>query len=86
MFVLIGKRISLVFEFPSDGASVRYFGVDATREFLISLNRKNQFWLVTDHPPIEERLKRVEEYGRKVGKSVIDFNDLEKKIPQIFVF
>ena len=85
-FNLLTKRIDLIFEFPSDQASVNYFGVEATREYLATLISRRQFWLVADHPQIEERLKRIEEHGKLMEKPEIDFDELERDIPQVFKF
>jgi hypothetical protein len=80
MFV-VSRRISYVLEFISDEASVRYFGVEATREYLGSLKDVDNGGFFPSHPPNEERLKKVEMVGRSYEKPLIDFDDLGSRYP-----
>lgn len=80
MFI-VSRHISYVLEFPSDEASVRYIGVEATREYLTSLNDVERDGFFPDHPPLSERLRRVNELGKGLGKPLIDFDELQRKYP-----
>jgi hypothetical protein len=78
------RRLFWPLEFQSDEAAVRFLGVDATREMLGTLRKRNP-WFCSTHPPTDVRLERVEEWRKKHPEPLIDYNELEEETPQKIV-
>jgi Zn-dependent protease with chaperone function len=78
---LLYSRLVWPVEFYCDEIATLYLGEEATKEELSTLRQKlPRFW--STHPPLEQRLKRVEIVGRKHPKPIIDFESLNKQVPQ----
>lgn len=86
--VLVGmpygfRRFSWPIEYECDEASVRFIGVDATKEFLKTLKLNTD---KTTHPPTKLRLANVDKVAPKYPNPVIEFDALERLVKQEFVF
>ena len=69
-------------EYESDGAAVRFMGLDATKGFLGTLSLKSTF---TSHPPTMKRLEHADRVALSHPTPIVDFADLQKRTPQKFV-
>jgi hypothetical protein len=77
-----------IFEYKSDEAAVRNFGTKASIDMFEDVSDMNTGFskYFPSHLPIDKRKKRIKEIGEKLGKPLIDFDELERNIPQVFEF
>jgi hypothetical protein len=77
------RRFSWPIEYECDEASVRFIGLDATKELLRSLKLNTA---MTSHPPTRLRLANADRVALKYPSPVLDFEVLEQEIKQEFVY